>query len=59
MADDKTQRAPQDAARISVHKDYEIRYWPKDLGISAGELKRLVQQHGVSAKAIREALGKR
>jgi hypothetical protein len=57
MADDKSQRAPQDAARINVHEDYELRYWTKEFGISADELKRLVEKHGVSAKAVREALG--
>jgi hypothetical protein len=59
MADDKTLRAPQDAARINIHEDYEVRYWTKELGVSEERLKQLVRQHGVSAAKIREALGRR
>ena len=58
MADDKTNRGPQDRSRISTSEDYEVRYWTKELGVSAEELKRLVGQHGSSAEAVRRALGK-
>jgi hypothetical protein len=34
MGDDKKQRAPQDAARINIHEDYEVQYWTKELGVS-------------------------
>jgi hypothetical protein len=27
MADDKKQRAQQDAARTNVNEDYEVQYW--------------------------------
>jgi hypothetical protein len=32
MADDRKQRAPQDAARIKVNEDYEVQYWTQELG---------------------------
>jgi len=25
--DDKTKTAPQDAKRVNIHEDYEVRYW--------------------------------
>jgi benzoyl-CoA reductase/2-hydroxyglutaryl-CoA dehydratase subunit BcrC/BadD/HgdB len=58
MADDKSQRAPQDAARINIHEDYEVQYWTKALGVSKERLAELVTKHGVSAEKVREALGK-
>jgi hypothetical protein len=58
MADDKSQRAPQDAARINIHEDYEVEYWTKALGVTRPELEGLVKKHGVSAEKVREALGK-
>lgn len=57
MTDDKNNRGPQDRSRINTSEDYEVRYWTKELGVSAEELKRLVAQHGNSADAIRRALG--
>ena len=59
MADDKRQRAPQDAARINVNEDYEVQYWTKELGVSKERLKELVKTHGVSAEAVRSALRKK
>ena len=58
MADDKRQRAPQDAARINVNEDYELQYWTKELGVSKERLKELVKTHGVSADAVRSAVRK-
>jgi hypothetical protein len=29
MADDKTNRGPQDRTRINLSEDYEVRYWTK------------------------------
>ena len=59
MADDKTNRGPQDRARINVNEPYEIQYWSNVLGVTPEQLKRLVAQHGVSADAVRRALGKK
>lgn len=58
MADDKTKTAPQDASRISLSEDYEVRYWTQALGVSKERLAELVRQHGNSADKVRDALGK-
>ena len=59
MADDLKQRGPQDRSRINTSEDYEVQYWTKELGVSATDLKRLVQMHGSSAEKIREVVGKK
>ena len=58
MADDLTDRGPQDRSRISMSEDYEVRYWTKALGVSKEELQKLVDEHGNSAANIKEVLGK-
>jgi hypothetical protein len=58
MPDDKTNRGPQDRARINIHEPYEVRYWTKALGVTPEQLRQLVQQHGVSADAVRQAIGR-
>jgi len=58
MADDKTNRGPQDRSRINTSEDYEVSYWTNELGVSEEELKKLVSQHGNSAEAVRSALGR-
>jgi Protein of unknown function (DUF3606) len=58
MADDKTKTAPQDASRINLSEDYEVRYWTQALGVSKERLAELVRQHGNSAERVRQALGK-
>ena len=58
MADDLTDRGPQDRSRINMHEDYEVRYWTKTLGVSKEELQKLVDKQGSSAAKIKEALGK-
>jgi hypothetical protein len=59
MSDDKTNRGAQDRARINIHEPYEVAYWTKALGVTADQLRQLVQQHGVSADAVKKALGKK
>jgi Protein of unknown function (DUF3606) len=53
-----TKRTPQDASRISTTEEWEVRYWTKQLGVSAEALKALISKHGNSAAKVREALGK-
>jgi hypothetical protein len=57
MSDDKTNRGPQDRARINVNEDYERKYWAKQLGISEETLRELVKQHGPSVEKVKTALG--
>lgn len=57
MSDNPKDRGPQDRSRINVNEDYEVRYWTKELGVSEERLRQLVKDHGVSAEAIRSAIG--
>ena len=59
MADDLKKRGTQDRSRINTTEDHEVQYWTKELGVSAVDLKRLVQMHGNSAAKIREVIGKK
>ena len=56
MPASKTERAPQDASRINVHEDYEVRYWTKKFGVTSEQLKRAVSKVGVSASAVENEL---
>ena len=58
MADDKTDRGPQDRSRISLSEDYEVRYWTDKLGISRSQLEDVVRKVGPSASAVEEELRK-
>ncbi len=54
--DDKNNRGPQDAARINVNEDYELRYWSEKFGLSPEKLKEVVADVGVSVKKVEEYL---
>lgn len=56
MADDKTNRGPQDRSRINLGEDYEVRYWTDKLGVSKAELEETVREVGSSADAVEKAL---
>lgn len=58
MADDKSDRGPQDRSRINLTEDYEVRYWMQKFGVSKTELERAVAKAGESAAAVAQALGK-
>jgi hypothetical protein len=58
MADDVTNRGPQDRARISMTEGREVRYWTKELGVSKERLASVVARLGNSAEAARRELGK-
>ena len=52
MADDKNQRAPQDASRIAMGEDHEVRYWTDKFGVSAERLQVAVNAVGNGADAV-------
>ena len=56
MADDKTERAPQDASRIAMGEDYEVAYWTKRFGVSRDRLQRAVDAVGNGADAVERHL---
>lgn len=57
MADDLTKRQPQVASRISLHEDWEVRYWASKFGVTEAELRRAVLKVGNSAAAVKRQLG--
>ena len=58
MADDKTNRGPQDASRINIHEDYEVAYWTMKFDVTKAELEAAVGKVGVGADAVAKEFGK-
>jgi len=58
MPDDTAERRPQDASRIALEEDYEVRYWTKKWGITREELADAVAKAGNSAAAVARHLGR-
>lgn len=46
MSDDKSARAPQDASRVAMGEDYEVRYWTGRFGVSRERLQQAVDAVG-------------
>ncbi len=59
MADDKTDRGPQDRSRIALGEDYEVAYWTRKFGVGRETLAEAVAAVGNSAQAVADYLGKR
>ncbi|MBM6594979.1 DUF3606 domain-containing protein [Microvirga pudoricolor] len=58
MPDSMSKKAPQDASRINMNEDWEVRYWTGKFGVSKEQLADTVKRVGVSASAVAKALGK-
>jgi hypothetical protein len=58
MSDDLKNRGPQDASRINLQEEHEVRYWTQALGVTREQLEAAVRAVGVSADAVRRQLGK-
>lgn len=58
MADDLSNRGPQDRARVNVNEPHELRYWTAALNVSEAQLRVAVAQVGVSADAVRRHLNR-
>ena len=56
MADDLTNRGPQDRGRVNVHEADELNYWTEAMGCTEQQLRDAVAAVGVSAKAVRQYL---
>ena len=54
--DDKTKTAPQDAKRVSIHEDHEVRYWTKRFGCTLEQLKAAVTKVGVMVEDVEAEL---
>ncbi|MBC3376176.1 DUF3606 domain-containing protein [Pseudomonas sp. SWRI92] len=58
MADDLSNRGPQDRNRINTSEDWELRYWAKEFGVTEDELKAAVKAAGPVADDVRKQLKK-
>ena len=54
MADDKSKTRPQDALRVNVHEDYEVRYWTTRLNVTKIRFVQAVTKVGISVLAVRQ-----
>ena len=52
-------RAPQDASRVSMGEEYEVRYWTKKFNVDRDDLQRAVDTVGNGAADVEQYLGKR
>ncbi|AWM88319.1 DUF3606 domain-containing protein [Microvirga sp. 17 mud 1-3] len=58
MVDNLNKRHPQDASRINVHEDWEVRYWTGKWNVSRQQLMDTVRRVGVQVSDVAKALGK-
>jgi len=58
MADDLSNRGPQDRDRINTSEAWELKYWTKELGVTEEALKAAVKAAGPLAADVREELRK-
>jgi hypothetical protein len=56
MADDPKETRPQDAQRINVNQEHELRYWSQKFGVSPEQLKKVVGRVGPMADDVERAL---
>ncbi|MDB5915768.1 MAG: hypothetical protein JWR40_2 [Massilia sp.] len=57
MSDDLNKRGPQDASRINVNEEWELRYWTQKFGVTEEELKAAVKKAGVNVDAVSAHFG--
>ena len=53
-----SRRHPQDASRINVHEDWEIRYWTDRWQVPRQQLMDTIKRVGVQVNEVARALGK-
>ena len=58
MSDDTSNRGPQDASRVNVHEEWEVRYWTKKFDCSKQQLEDAVKAVGPMATAVESHLKK-
>jgi hypothetical protein len=50
--DNKSKTGPQDAQRVNVNEDYELRDWAEKFGVTREQLKKAVAKVGPMAKDV-------
>jgi Protein of unknown function (DUF3606) len=56
MSDNPNKTAPQDAQRVNVNQEHELRYWAEKFGVSPEQLKKVVARVGPMADDVERAL---
>jgi predicted RNA-binding protein YlqC (UPF0109 family) len=56
--DNVSKKGQVDRSKINLHEAWEMDYWTKELGVSKGELERIISKVGNSTGAVRKELGK-
>jgi hypothetical protein len=56
MADNPNKTAPQDAQRINMSQDHEVRYWTERFGVSRDKLQQSVDRAGPMVKDVEREL---
>ena len=56
MSDDPNKTRPQDAQRINMNQDHEVRYWTEKLGVSRDHLQQAVDRAGPMADDVAKEL---
>jgi hypothetical protein len=56
MTDSLENRGPEDRSRISVKEDWELKFWTKELGVSADALRAAIKAVGTSVEDVRARL---
>jgi hypothetical protein len=59
MADESSERKPDDPGRINLHEEWELTYWVRLLGTNERDLRSAVKAVGPQSDAVRQHLGKR
>ncbi len=58
MTGSLSRRHPQDASRINVHEDWELRYWSDRRNVPRQQLMDTIKRVGVQVQEVARALGK-
>jgi hypothetical protein len=58
MADDKTKRGAAHRKRVAAGEGYELRYFARKHGITAGQARQLIDRHGNDRDALNAAATK-
>ena len=56
MADNLSNRGPQDASRINVHEAWEVRYWTEKFGCTKEQLEEAVKAAGPKVSDVEKQL---
>ena len=59
MSDDTKRSGSPDSRRINIDQEHEVRYWTREMNVSADQLREAVQAAGTSVEAVRNYLKKK